>query len=500
MSRKLFLFLLVFCALASFASAQVLNEFLYDTQGTDDPTIMFTEIWGAPGTNLAGWTLVGINGNNGDSYLTVPLTGTIPADGYYVVGGSAVANVDQVVTADFQNAGSSSGDDCDGIDLRNASSVVVDHVCYGVCVTPDNCEGEGGTNAPDPFPSQGVNKAIARIPDHQDTDDNGADWTITETLTPGAPNSGVPCDPQYVILSDVRENDANGVPVLMGSFVVVNGIVNVDNYTLDSLTQSSFFMQDEDAGVNIFRGTVPANIVAGDCLTVSGWVGQYNGLTELLSSGSGNCVFQVLRTNHVDPPAPALLNTSSYFEAYEGMLAEIDNVTIISGDWPGQGQFANLTIQDGQGTMIMRIDDDTNIDGSPEPQGAFNVVGIITQYDNTPPHSEGYQITPRSTADIHTLSADNPHDAASAKDFRLLGAYPNPFNSVAQIRYEVGSAKALTLRIFDLLGREVATERLTGLTPGMHTYSWIPIGATGLYFVKLENGANVQTTKVLYLK
>ncbi len=507
MSRKFWFCLLALCALASFASAQVLNEILYDTQSTDDPNLLFTEIWGAPGTSLNGWTLVGINGNDGAAYRTVTLSGNIPADGYFVVGNTAsVPNVDQVVGGganegvDWQNAGSSSGDDCDGLELRNASSVVVDHVCYGPCANPGNCEGEGGTNAPDPFPSQGVNKAIARIPDHQDTDDNGADWAITETLTPGAPNSGVPCDPQTVILSDVRENDANGVPALNGAFVVVNGIVNVDNYTLDSLTLSSFYMQDEDAGVNIFRGTVPANIVAGDCLTVSGWVGYYNGLTELLSSGSGNCIFQVLRTNHVDPPDPALLNTSSFFEAYEGMLAEIDNVTIISGDWPGQGQFANLTIQDGQGTMIMRIDDDTNIDGSPEPQGAFNVIGIITQFDNSSPYTDGYQITPRSTADIHPLSADDPHDAASVKDFRLLGAYPNPFNSVTQIRYEVGSADALTLRIFDLMGREVATERLTGLTPGAHTYFWIPTGATGLYFVKLEHGASVQTAKALYLK
>jgi hypothetical protein len=86
------------------------------------------------------------------------------------------------------------------------------------------------------------------------------------------------------------------------------------------------------------------------------------------------------------------------------------------------------------------------------------------------------------------------------KDFRLLGAYPNPFNSVTQIRYEVGSTRDLTLRIFDLLGREVSTEKLTGLTPGTHTYAWTATGSTGLYFIRMEGAGTVQTAKMLYLK
>lgn len=505
MLRKVFLGLL--CAVVA-VQAQVINEVLYDTQGTDDPNLLYTEIWGEAGTNLTGWTLVGINGNNGEAYRTITLSGSIPVDGYFVIGNTAsVPQVDQNLNlpandgVDWQNAGSSSGDDCDGIDLRNAQGAVVDHVCYGVCATQGNCEGEGGTNAPDPFPTAGVNKAIARIPDHQDTDDNGADFAISETLTPGQPNSGEPCVPLETTIGEIRNNNGNGEPTHLGQFVVVSGIVNVDNYTLDSLTLSNFYVQDDDAGVNVFRGTVPQGLVAGSRVTVSGWVGQFNGLTEIMSSGAGNCLFRVEVTGSGPAPSPTVLQCNSLFEAFEGMLAVINGVTIVGGDaWPSSGSNANIQITDGTGTFTLRIDRDSNVDGTPAPQGAFNVTGIITQFDNSPPYTEGYQITVRYPTDISTTAADDPQHVVLADGFALLNSYPNPFNSTARIRYEVGTARDLTLTIVDINGREVVREALHNVTPGAHEYVWVPASASGLYMVRLSSGVAAQSAKLLYLK
>ena len=65
----------------------MINEILYDTISNDDPNVLFTELWGTPGTDIGGWTLVGINGNGGTEYgtLTIPDGTTIPADGYFVI-------------------------------------------------------------------------------------------------------------------------------------------------------------------------------------------------------------------------------------------------------------------------------------------------------------------------------------------------------------------------------------------------------------------------------
>jgi hypothetical protein len=156
MSRKMkLIFSLIAClVMLSSATAQVMiNEVLYDTQGTDDTSIMYTELYGPPGTNLDGWTLKGVNGNGGAVYLTVALEGDIPTDGYFVVGGASVANVDLILPHDFQNAGSVNGPQCDGIDLYDGANALMDHLCYGECSGTEVCNGEGGTNAPDPFPS-----------------------------------------------------------------------------------------------------------------------------------------------------------------------------------------------------------------------------------------------------------------------------------------------------------------------------------------------------------
>ncbi len=391
------------------ASAQVmLNEIYYDGPGTDDINAMFTELYGPAGTDLTGWMLVGINGNGGVVYRTIVLQGSIPSDGYYVVGNTAsVPNVDFVCGGtsgngvDWQNAGSASSADCDGVELRNPSSIVVDHVCYGMCAAPGSCEGEGGTQAPDANSTTTIGRAIDRLPDHQDTDDNAADWLISEVTTPGAANVGVPCVPHVGPLSDVRVNDANGVPALRDTFVVVRGIVNVANYVLDvPPTESNFYFQSANAGCDVFRGSVPAGIVEGDCVVVSGWVNHFNGLTEVVSSGPGSCVYNVSVVDHVSPPEPILLTLDVVGEAYEGMLVRVNNVSITSGTWPPDGSFASLPISDGVGVSILRIDEDTQVDGTPPPSPVFDVIGIVTQFDATSPYTEGYQIVPRYPCDI----------------------------------------------------------------------------------------------------
>jgi hypothetical protein len=495
--------ILLLCLFAPAAFAQVMiNEFLYDTPSTDDTNIMYVEIYGPSGTDLSGWSLVGINGNGGAVYLTVSLTGTIPADGYYVVGGAGVPNVDQVSPADFQNAGGASGPQCDGLDLMNNSGQLVDHLCYGECAATETCNGEGGSNAPDPFPTGGVTYLLARIPDHSDTDNNGTDWSQTDTQTPGQPNSGVPCEPVDAFLEDLRENDNNGVSVLNGEFVVFRGIVNVDNYTIDSLTESNFFVQDDNAGVNIFRGSVPANIMEGDCVEVSGWVSQYNGLTEIVGSGSGNCTFRVeLLGSNVDV-TPQILTSQSSFEPYEGMLAEIRNCTIVGGDpWPtGIGQNANVTLTDGNGTFILRFDGDSHAGTAPQPSGTFSVRGIITQFDSSSPYTEGYQLTLRYASDVLAGSAVGDAPVTVAESFTLTNAYPNPFNGIANIELSVGNAREIELTITDVLGREVYSRTLTNLTPGIQRVQWSPTGAAGIYFVRASSGVKVETTKLMYLK
>jgi len=92
---------------------------------------------------------------------------------------------------------------------------------------------------------------------------------------------------------------------------------------------------------------------------------------------------------------------------------------------------------------------------------------------------------------------------ASPSDFFLGQNYPNPFNPVTEFRFVVPQVHNLrySLRVYDILGRAVATLVDGTLTPGTHTLRW-DAGAfpSGIYIARLVSGKNTSSRKLLLLK
>ncbi len=81
--------------------------------------------------------------------------------------------------------------------------------------------------------------------------------------------------------------------------------------------------------------------------------------------------------------------------------------------------------------------------------------------------------------------------------------YPNPFNPATTIRFQLPQAEQVTLRVFDVLGREVAALLDdAAMTAGEHTVRFDASGLTsGVYLYRLEAGASfVQTRRMLLVK
>lgn len=83
----------------------------------------------------------------------------------------------------------------------------------------------------------------------------------------------------------------------------------------------------------------------------------------------------------------------------------------------------------------------------------------------------------------------------------LHPAYPNPFNPVVTLAFEVPQTGMTSLRVFDLLGREVAVLANGMLSAGKHSLHWnaSDFGA-GTYFAVLESSGFRATQKLLLLK
>jgi hypothetical protein len=85
--------------------------------------------------------------------------------------------------------------------------------------------------------------------------------------------------------------------------------------------------------------------------------------------------------------------------------------------------------------------------------------------------------------------------------YQLLQNYPNPFNPVTTISYQLPTASRVTLKVYDVLGREVATLADGVEEPGYKSVRWDACNVgSGVYFYRLQAGEFVASRKLLLLK
>ncbi|HEX2925719.1 MAG TPA: T9SS type A sorting domain-containing protein, partial [Ruminiclostridium sp.] len=87
------------------------------------------------------------------------------------------------------------------------------------------------------------------------------------------------------------------------------------------------------------------------------------------------------------------------------------------------------------------------------------------------------------------------------KDFALLQNYPNPFNPTTQISFQLPEPSNVTLRVYDMLGKEVATLIDDYKNAGAHTVRFNASNLpSGMYIYQLRAGEHTSMRKMLILK
>lgn len=85
--------------------------------------------------------------------------------------------------------------------------------------------------------------------------------------------------------------------------------------------------------------------------------------------------------------------------------------------------------------------------------------------------------------------------------FALYQNYPNPFNPVTNINFDVPKNGYVTLKVYDILGKEVQTLVSRDLSSGSYTVDFNASKITsGVYFYRLEAGDYVETRKMVLVK
>lgn len=244
------------------------------------------------------------------------------------------------------------------------------------------------------------------------------------------------------------QGTGNASPMLAQQ-VTVSGRVtaNFDN---------SFYLQTGNgkrSGINVY-GTLFTGKV-GDSLVVRGTPAEYNGLTEL-----GNPVYSYNFKNN-KPMDPVVITAAQVNEDYEGMLVQINNVTVNN---PGTAISAqSYTATDKTGSVVIYINNSSRLLNKSFPSKAMNLVGVVSEYNGT------YQILPR---DINDLREYTPNAQILKNAAEMLTVYPNPTSG----ELTVSSPKVVSLvRIIGLTGQVEQTVRpvqnkidMSNLNPGIY--------------------------------
>lgn len=86
-------------------------------------------------------------------------------------------------------------------------------------------------------------------------------------------------------------------------------------------------------------------------------------------------------------------------------------------------------------------------------------------------------------------------------EFSLYQNYPNPFNPNTKIQFSVSKAQSVSLKVFDVLGNEIATLVNEELTPGVYQYNFDATNlSSGVYYYKLQSGNYSETKKMILMR
>ena len=137
---------------------------------------------------------------------------------------------------------------------------------------------------------------------------------------------------------------------------------------------------------------------------------------------------------------------------------------------------------------------------------AYDPVSLTTANDDSYPY--WYWVGPDSMNSIYqalkwfNIVLDvNESGSSPVAEFALEQNYPNPFNPATTIKFSIPEASKVTLKIYDVLGREVRTLINDNREAGNHTINFDASGlASGMYIYRITAGNYTASKKMMLLK
>jgi len=194
-----------------------------------------------------------------------------------------------------------------------------------------------------------------------------------------------------------------------------------------------------------------------------------------------------LKKSSMSPPVELTSFTASVENGYVNLM------------WTTAGEINNNVFE------IERID----------PNTTWQTIGTVDGYGTTVNHkkyefrnylsdnfSEKYAYRLKQIDFDGTFNySDEIEVVIKQKNIRLLGNYPNPFNPTTKIKFQVTYSGLVSLKVYDVLGNEVATLVNEEKAAGNFEVEFDATNLTsGIYFYQMKAGNFIETKKMILLR
>ena len=306
--------------------------------------------------------------------------------------------------------------------------------------------------------------------------------------------------------------------------VTVSGIVTSD--TSDIPLGPQVMIQNGTgpwSGIRI-NGTETLNFVKGDNVTVTGTVIENFSVTNINGINS-SANFTVNSTGNT-LPAPEAISTSDInfktsgtisAEQWESVLIKYSNITVTDENADGNPG-PNVTGNSNFGEILVADSSLVNTrvelqDGNHQYHNFWEaplelvptrvLVGdVMDELIGIMYFSFGnYKLIPRTNTDFVNYATDVNDDVTSVYEFNLAQNYPNPFNPSTKINYSIPAEGLVTLKVYNIIGQEVATLVNDVKSAGAHSINFDASKlSSGIYLYKISSNGFNQTKKMMLIK
>jgi hypothetical protein len=304
-------------------------------------------------------------------------------------------------------------------------------------------------------------------------------------------------------------DDTVVVNEVSGTDVMPNGIIRNEPVWTDGVSGDALLFSPSSTG-HVAFGTYDPSADT-DELSVSVWL-NWNGLDGNWHSVCG-------KRDDWDPSLimwDICLDMSSGGIQFETNTAD-GKVFIISPEPPIIGEWTHVVVTYGGSYGIMYMDGEWAIEGEmtfglgrdAEFHLGCGTTGGLDPFNGAIDEFRVYNRVlsdAEATALFHLTTSIERNTKAPISGFMLCQNYPNPFNPTTQIQFGITEPAPVSLKVYDILGQEVATLINANLRAGVYNVTWDAKNSAGTkvvngtYFYRLATGNQVTSKKMLLLK